>query len=207
VANLAVFASGNGTNFEALAGALAPTRHALVCLVVDRKDAFALRRAEKLGVPSYVVSYKGKRREDAEEEMLAILASRGADYIALAGFMRLLSPRLIDAYPSRIVNIHPALLPKYPGTQGIEESYRSGDRELGITIHYVDYGLDSGPPIRQQSFTRSGAETIDEIESRIHELEHHWYPRVMIEILDAHDSGFPCGVHPRRVETEKGDVF
>jgi phosphoribosylglycinamide formyltransferase-1 len=204
VANLAVFASGSGTNFEALAKALAATRHGLVCLIVDKKDAFALRRAERLGIPAYIVSYKGKSREDAEEEMLAILCAHGADYIALAGFMRLLGPRLIDAYPSRIVNIHPALLPKYPGTHGIEESYRSGDRELGITIHYVDYGLDSGPPIRQQSFTRGGAESIEEIESRIHELEHHWYPRVMIDILDAHDSD---GVHPRRMKIEKGDSF
>jgi phosphoribosylglycinamide formyltransferase-1 len=207
VANLAVFASGSGTNFEALAKALAATRHKLVCLIVDKKDAFALRRAERLGIPAYIVSYKGKSREEAEEEMLAILTARGADYIALAGFMRLLSPRLIDAYPSRIINIHPALLPKYPGAHAIEESYRSGDRELGITIHYVDYGLDSGPPIRRQSFTRGGAESIDEIESRIHELEHHWYPRVMIDILDAHGTDFPHGVHPRRVKIEKGDVF
>jgi phosphoribosylglycinamide formyltransferase-1 len=185
VANLAVFASGNGTNFEAIAQALAPTRHSLVCLIVDKKDAFALKRAEKLGVPSHIVSYRGKSRDAAETEILEILAARKAGYIALAGFMRLLGPRLIDAYPSRIINIHPTLLPKYPGARGIEESYRSGDRELGITIHYVDYGLDSGPVIRQQSFTRNGAESIGEIESRIHALEHRWYPEVMIDILDA----------------------
>jgi phosphoribosylglycinamide formyltransferase-1 len=206
MANLAVFASGGGTNFEALAKALAPTRHRLVCLIVDREDAFALKRAQKLDIPSYIVSYRGKSRLQAEEEALAILVSHEADYLALAGFMRLLSPRLIDAFPSRIINIHPALLPKYPGTHGIEESYRSGDRKLGISIHYVDYGLDSGPLILQRSFTRSGTESIDEIESRIHELEHHWYPKVMRDILDAYDTRFPFAVQAALREKHKGDL-
>jgi phosphoribosylglycinamide formyltransferase-1 len=185
VANLAVFASGSGTNFEAIAKAVSLTRHRLVCLIADRQDAFALKRAWKLGIPSHIVSYKGKSREAAEDEILSVLAPYKADYIALAGFMRLLTPRFINAYPSRIINIHPSLLPRYPGTRGIEESFRSGDRELGITIHYVDCGLDSGPVILQQSFTRGGAEGIEEIEGRIHELEHDWYPKVMIELLDA----------------------
>jgi phosphoribosylglycinamide formyltransferase-1 len=185
VAKLAVFASGGGTNFQAIAEALRSTPHTLACLIADKKDAYALTRAEKLGVASHIISYAGKSREAAEEEMLAILAPQKIDYIALAGFMRLLTPRLIDAYPSRIINIHPALLPKYPGAHGIRESYDSGDRELGITIHYVDYGLDSGPIILQQSFTRNGTESIEEIESRIHELEHTWYPKVMIGLLDA----------------------
>ncbi|MDR1179800.1 MAG: phosphoribosylglycinamide formyltransferase [Spirochaetales bacterium] len=206
MANLAVFASGNGTNFEAIARAVAATRHRLVCLIADKKDAFALKRAEKLGVPSHIVSYKNRTREDAEGEMLAVLASLKTDYIALAGFMRLLGPRLIDAYPSRIINIHPALLPKYPGTNGIEESYRSGDRELGITIHYVDYGLDSGPVIMQRSFTRGSGEPLGEIERRIHELEHIWYPRVMIDILDTHGGDVPRNVHPRRVKNAMEDA-
>jgi phosphoribosylglycinamide formyltransferase-1 len=185
VAKLAVFASGSGTNFQAIAEAAAPTRHSIACLVTDKKDAYALRRAEKLGIPSHIISYKGKSREQAEEEILAVLAPHKIDYIALAGFMRLLTPRLIDAYPSRIINIHPALLPKYPGTHGIRESYESGDRQLGITIHYVDYGLDSGPVILQQSFTRNGTESIAEIETRIHNLEHIWYPKVMLDLMDA----------------------
>jgi phosphoribosylglycinamide formyltransferase-1 len=98
--------------------------------------------------------------------------------------MRLLTPRLIDAYASRIINIHPSLLPKYPGAHGIADSYASGDRELGITIHRVDYGLDSGPIILQQSFIR-GAESLEEAEAHIHELEHLHYPQVMIRLLDA----------------------
>jgi phosphoribosylglycinamide formyltransferase-1 len=185
VANLAVFASGSGTNFQAIAEALRPTRHRVRCLVSDKKNAFALERAERFGVPSYVVSYAGRGREEAEDEILAILAPYKIHYIALAGFMRLLTPRLLDAYPSRVVNLHPALLPRYPGAHGIAESYASGDRRLGISIHYVDYGLDSGPLILQKSFIRSGTERIEEIEAHIHELEHLWYPEVMIRLLDA----------------------
>jgi phosphoribosylglycinamide formyltransferase-1 len=185
VANLAVFASGSGTNFQAIAEALRPTRHRTCCLVTDKKNAFALRRAEKLGVPFHVASYAGRGREETEEEIIRILAPYKIDRIALAGFTRLLTPRLLDAYPSRIVNIHPALLPRHPGAHGIAESYASGDRHLGISIHYVDYGLDSGPLILQKSFIRTGTESIEEIEARIHELEHIWYPRVVLSLLDA----------------------
>jgi phosphoribosylglycinamide formyltransferase-1 len=185
MANMAVFASGSGSNFEALAENLRPSRHKIACLISDKKNSFALNRAERLGIPAHVVSYTGRSREAAEGDILRILDPYAIDYIALAGFMRLLTPRLIDAYPSRIINIHPALLPKYPGSHGIEDSYRSGDRELGITIHYVDYGLDSGPIILQESFTRSGEESIEEIGRRIHELEHKNYPKVMADLLDA----------------------
>ena len=185
MARLAVFASGSGTNFQALAEALSPTTHTLACLISDKKNAYALVRAQKLGIASHVVPYAGRKREEAEEEIIAILRPCAVDYIALAGFMRLLSPRLIDEYPARIVNIHPTLLPKYPGTHGIAESYASGDSELGITVHYVDYGLDSGPVILQKSFIRTGAESIEKIEARIHELEHIWYPRVITELMDA----------------------
>ena len=185
MAKLAVFASGSGTNFQALAEALAPTPHPLACLIADKKDAFALTRAEKLGIPSHVVSYAGQKRAEAEKQIITILQSYTIDLIALAGFMRLLTPLLIDAYPSRILNIHPALLPKYPGAHGIAESFASGDKKLGITIHYVDYGLDSGPIILQKSFIRTGAESIEEIETRIHELEHIWYPFVVTDLLNA----------------------
>ena len=184
MAQLAVLASGNGSNFEAIAERLASGSHRISCLICDRKDAFAFKRAERYGIPSYYVSYKGRERAEAEREICSILDASGTDLIALAGFMRLLSPGLIDRYEGRIINIHPSLLPKYPGTHGIRDSYESGDTELGITIHRVDYGLDTGPVIVQKSFSRSGDESLEEIESRIHELEHQSYPAVLLEILD-----------------------
>lgn len=184
MANLAVLASGNGSNFEALAVNFENSRHKIVCLVTDKENAFALSRARRLGIPGHYVSYSHRERREAENEILAILRSYKTDFIALAGFMRLLSPTMIDAFPSRIVNIHPSLLPKYPGTHGIRESFASPDRKLGITVHYVDYGLDSGPIILQESFLRNGKESIEEIESKIHALEHIHYPKTVMRLMD-----------------------
>ena len=189
MARLAVFASGNGSNFEALAKGLESSPHRIVGLFTDRKEAFAVERAKRLGIPVRYIAYKGRTKEETEAEVLAELKELGADLIALAGFMRLLSPVLVDAFPKKIVNIHPSLLPKYPGKHGIEESFNSGDKELGITIHYVDYGLDSGPILLQQFFLRSGSESLEEIEAKIHALEHRFYPSVLRTLLDAVDKG------------------
>ena len=185
MARVAVFASGNGSNFEALVRGLAGTRHGIVLLVTDNDDCYARNRAMRLGIPARGVRYGGKPREETEREILAALAESAVDFIALAGFMRLLSPVIVDAFPSRIVNIHPSLLPKYPGKHGIRESYDSGDSELGITIHYVDYGLDSGPIILQESFRRTGKESFEEIEDKIHALEHEFYPITLVRVLDS----------------------
>ncbi len=187
MANLAVFASGNGSNFQAIAETVGRTSHSVRCLICDRAGAFALERARALGIPAHVVSYSRRPRTESEEEILHIIEPYAIDLIALAGFMRLLTPRLIDRYPGRIINIHPALLPKYPGTRAIAESYDSQDTDLGITIHRVDYGMDTGPIIVQQSFRRVGGETMEEIEQRIHNLEHATYPRIVTELLDSID--------------------
>ena len=109
--------------------------------------------------------------------------------IVLAGFMKLLSPEMTKKYDGKIINIHPALLPKYPGTHGIEESFASSDTELGVTVHYVDSGMDTGKVIRQKSFVRSGSESLEEIETRIHDCEHEIYPQVVIELLDRAEEG------------------
>jgi phosphoribosylglycinamide formyltransferase 1 len=191
VAKWAVLASGNGSNFEALSKALANRRPS--CLICDRSGAFVFERAKRLRIPSHLVSYAKRDRAEAESEIIAILNKCGVDLVVLAGFMKILSPLFVNAFPSRIVNIHPALLPLHPGAHGLEESLQSGDRELGITIHYVDYGTDSGPVIMQKSFTRTGKESLEEIESRIHALEHLYYPEVIGNILDALDRN-PKGV-------------
>ena len=188
MARLAVFASGAGSNFEAIARAIYETpRHQLCCLACDRSDAGVLGRADSMSIPKILLSYQGRNREEVEEGLINQLDDLGIDIIALAGYMRLLSPRFVDAFAGRIVNIHPALLPKYPGTHGIEESFNSDDKELGITIHVVDYGMDTGPILLQKPFVRSGRESYSDIESRIHDLEHKYYPQVVIGLLDAHD--------------------
>ncbi|MDC7124061.1 MAG: phosphoribosylglycinamide formyltransferase [Spirochaetales bacterium] len=183
MANLAVFASGSGTNFEAITKAVLKTEHKVCCLICDKKDAAVFERAKKLRIPSFHVSYKSRTKAETEEEMIKILTEKETDLIALAGFMRLLTPKLVDCFKDRIINIHPSLLPKYPGTNGIKDSWESGDTELGITIHRIDYGLDTGPVIMQKSFSRYTDSSLEEVENRIHTLEHQFYPQVLLDIL------------------------
>ena len=189
MARLAVFASGRGSNFVAIAKSLASTRHVVEFLLCDVADAPVLERARELEIPLFAVSYSGEKREAVEKKIVRHLERRKVDIVALAGFMRLLSPWFLDAFKGPVINVHPSLLPKYPGIHGIEESFRSGDSDLGITIMRVDTGVDTGPAVLQKSFTRDPSETIEQVEARIHALEHEWYPRVLREMLDRIDAG------------------
>jgi phosphoribosylglycinamide formyltransferase 1 len=186
VANLAVLASGRGSNFTAVAGRLRQAgRHTLAVLITDSPGAPVLERARELGIPAFLVPYAGRSRPEAEAEMLGIIAEKGADVVALAGFMRLLTPRFLGGFPGDIVNLHPSLLPRHPGAHGIEESWRSADHELGITVMRVDEGCDTGPVIAQWGFRRDGNESLEEVEERIHALEHALFPAVLLDLLDA----------------------
>jgi phosphoribosylglycinamide formyltransferase 1 len=188
MAKLAVFASGWGSNFQVIAGAIENTPHEVVCLICDQKNAPVLRLADSFNIPSFHVPYKGRSRKAAELEIIPYLKTFGTELIALAGYMKILTKTIIDAFGGRIINIHPSLLPRFPGVQGIERSYNSGDKKLGITIHQVDYGLDSGPVLLQKSFSRQGNESLEDIEMKIHALEHESYSKVIIQQLDARDA-------------------
>jgi phosphoribosylglycinamide formyltransferase-1 len=185
MANLAVFTSGNGSNFQAIAERLIKTGHNVSCMICDRRNAFSFDRAKNLGIKSYYVSYFNKSKQKAENEIIAILENEKIDLTALAGFMRILSPGFVDKFRGKIVNIHPALLPKYPGAHGIAESFASEDRELGITVHFVDSGIDTGDIIVQKSIVRDFSESIEEIEKKIHKLEYSVYPEVIEKLLDS----------------------
>ncbi len=185
MANLAVFASGTGTNFGAIADRIANSVHRVVCLLGDVPDAPVFQRAAERGIPAHWVSYRDRPREDAELELLAHVNRYHTHLIALAGFMRLLTPRFLDAFAGTVINVHPSLLPRYPGVGAIEKSIESGDTELGITIHEVDYGLDTGPVLLQRSFARNGGDSPAVLAERIHHLEHRWYPEVIMDLLDA----------------------
>jgi phosphoribosylglycinamide formyltransferase-1 len=189
MARLAVFASGTGSNFVAIVGALKMARrHAIEFLLCDVEGAPVLDRARELGVAVFPVSYKGQPREAVEKKIVRHLERRRVDLVALAGFMRLLSPYFIDAFKGPVINLHPTLLPRYPGTHGIDESYNSTDTELGISVIRIDAGVDTGPVLLQKSFARGGTETREEIEERIHRLEHEWFPKALIGLLDEIDS-------------------
>jgi phosphoribosylglycinamide formyltransferase-1 len=194
VANVAILASGSGSNFQAIAEALAdpkrnPHGHQAVLLVCDKPGAGCLDRALKLDVPSVTVPYaKGgtaEVRQVAEAVMTTALEAYGADLVVLAGFMRILTPLFVDRWKGRLINIHPALLPRHPGAHGIADSFASDDAELGITVHYVDAGVDTGLVIAQKSFSRNEISNLPEAETRIHELEHQLYPEVVLHLLNA----------------------
>jgi phosphoribosylglycinamide formyltransferase 1 len=195
VSRLAVLASGNGSNFEALAEALRARPaaegpgHDCAILVYDRKAAFAAERAKKLGIEARYVAYFGRDASEAEAEIASALEEAGAELVALAGFMRILSGTFVTAWKGRLVNVHPSLLPKWPGAHAIERAFGAGEREFGVTVHYVDEGMDTGPVIGQESFAALPGDSLETIEARVHEIEHRMYPRVVLERLDACAAG------------------
>lgn len=182
----AVFASGRGSNFIAIDQYLQTVcpRHKIGWLISDKADSGAVKYAQERGIAVHVASYKNKTRNEAESEICTFFGHKRPSLLILAGYMRLLGNTLIDTFPSRIINIHPSLLPRYPGLHGIHESYESADQELGITIHYVDAGMDTGPIIIQESFRRTGDEPLEAIEEQIHALEHRTYPVTVAALLD-----------------------
>jgi len=196
VSRLAVLASGNGSNFEAIVAALeaesaagGPGRHECVLLVHDRKAAYAAERAERLGVPSRYVRYYGRESSEAEAELSAELGEAGVEVVALAGFMRLLSPHFVAAWRGVLLNVHPSLLPEWPGAHAIQRAYEAGERRFGATVHYVDEGMDTGPIIVQEGFSAEPGESLDSVESKIHGIEHRIYPRAVLDVLDGRATG------------------
>ncbi len=186
MADCLVLASGSGSNFEAIALRLANSPHRLLSLICDRPEAFAIVRAERLLVPVLRISY-GRRREEAESRLERALVSLAPDLIVLAGFMRILPAAIIDRFPGRIVNIHPSLLPAYPGLSAIERSYADAGAPMGISVHIVDHGVDTGPLLAQFEADRTDGPSLPEMEERIHTLEHRHYPHIVEEQLDIID--------------------
>jgi len=180
--SVAILASGSGSNFQAICETLSGGPHIVVGLLCDQPEAHALRRAEGLDLPSALVPTGGSRQV-AEHRMELILREWKPDIIALAGFMRVLSPAFLEAFPRMVVNIHPSLLPNYPGLGAIRRSYEAGDAVVGMTVHFVDDGVDTGEIIRQETLARKEGETLAELEIRIHALEHQTYPDIIRSLL------------------------
>ena len=184
--NIAIFVSGGGTNCENLIKYFADSERVNCALVVsNRFDAYALVRAERLGVPTAVTP---KTELNNPDVMLPLLQQYGIDFIVLAGFLPLVPSFLIDAYPRRIVNIHPALLPKYGGKgmwgRHVHEAVKAaGETETGMTVHWVTPVCDSGEIIAQYKVSLSPDDTVDDIAEKEHHLEMKYYPKIIEEIL------------------------
>ncbi|WP_249596681.1 phosphoribosylglycinamide formyltransferase [Peribacillus frigoritolerans] len=182
---LAVFASGNGSNFQSIAEAIKSGElEAEICLVVcDREDAYVLERAKLENIDSFSFSAKNySNKTEYELEILEKLRQYEIEFIILAGYMRLIGPTLLQKYSQRIVNIHPSLLPSFPGKDAIGQAFDAGVKETGVTVHYVDDGMDTGPVIAQKAVPILEGDTKDILQKRIQEMEHDLYPSVLQEL-------------------------
>jgi phosphoribosylglycinamide formyltransferase-1 len=173
---IGVLVSGEGTNLQALIDAGLP----IGAVASNREDARALARADAAGIPNRVFALdRFADRETRDRDMADWLELRGVDFVVLAGYMHLLTTPFLDRFPERIVNVHPSLLPSFPGLDAVAEALAAGVETTGVTVHYVDEGVDSGPVIRQESVAVEPRETLLD---RIHAVEHRLLPEVVKEL-------------------------
>jgi phosphoribosylglycinamide formyltransferase-1 len=179
---LAILLSGRGSNFEAIADAAesgAIPNAEVVAVISDVADAPGLNRAVERGVPAFPIPRAGEGRREHEEKIRAILESARPDL----GYMRLLSPEFIARFRGRILNIHPALLPKFPGLDGQRRALEAGEAESGCTVHFVDEGTDTGPVILQRRVPVLAGDTVESLSARILAEEHRAYPEAIATVL------------------------
>lgn len=181
--NIAVFASGSGTNFENIVKHMqAGTIKSATCkvLIVDKANAYAIERAKALNIPYVYVdpkAYGGKA--GYETKIKEILDSYEVELIVLAGYMRYIGEVLLTNYPNKIINIHPAYLPNFPGAHGIKDAYDAKVEWTGVTVHYVDEGVDTGEIIQQEKLMIDPTWDLETLETHVHALEYDLFPRVI----------------------------
>ncbi len=182
--SIAVLGSGKGSNFQAIADAIraGALNARVVAVFSDVPDAFILERARRLGIPAEFIDpapFKTKLDGAAERALIERLRACGAELIALAGFMRMIKTRLLEAYASRIINIHPSLLPAFPGLESWKQALDYGVKITGCTVHFVDAGMDTGRIILQKAVPVLADDTPASLHARIQEQEHAAYPEAI----------------------------
>ena len=183
---MGVLVSGRGSNLQALIEAAREGRlGGEVALVVSNVAAVpALDKARAAGVPAVVCDHRGKPREEHDRAVLGVLREHGVDLVCLAGYMRLLSTLFLSALPRRVVNIHPSLLPAFPGLDAQRQAWEHGVKVSGATVHLVEEALDAGPIVMQEAVEVRPSDTSDMLAARILEAEHRIYPRAVRLLLD-----------------------
>ncbi len=185
---IGVLASGGGTNFQALIdaatrGELDPTRAPLVVLGTNVPGCGAVARAQAAGIATFVLDHKAHAsRAEFDAALVAALRAHGVELVVLAGFMRLLTPTFLDAFPGRVVNVHPALLPAFPGINGQKQAFDYGVKVSGCTVHFVDAGTDTGPVIAQAVVPVRDDDDEHSLQQRILKEEHRLLP-LMVRAL------------------------
>lgn len=183
---IAIFASGSGSNFEAIARACSQNRiNAEVALCVcDHPGAYVTERARRMNIPVLELHPKSfPSKQEYEKTILAQLETHGVEFICLAGYMRIIGETLLDVYEGRIVNIHPSLLPAFPGVDAIGQALNYGVKVFGVTVHFVDSTLDGGKIISQAAIPYDGSDR-EEIEAMVHAREHALYVSTLQHLLN-----------------------
>lgn len=184
---IAVFASGTGSNFQAINEAIekGDINAELCILISDRPNSLSIEKAKRFSVPFLALSPKKySSKEEYESVILDELKKLDIDIIVLAGYMRLIGTTLLKEYKKRIINIHPSLLPSFKGIDAVGQAMKAGVQITGVTVHYVDEGMDTGEIISQQALDISSLKSRDEIESEIHKIEHKLYPKTINKVLE-----------------------
>ncbi|MBP5628117.1 phosphoribosylglycinamide formyltransferase [bacterium] len=182
---LGVLGSGHGTNFEEIAQCIMDGRikgAEIAVVISDVEDAPILRKAARMGLQAVYLpadDYKTKLEGPQEDEYIRVLKANKVDYVILAGFMRMIKANFLKAFRMKVVNIHPALLPAFPGLESWKQALDYGAKLAGCTIHFVDAGMDSGPIIAQAAVHVMSDDTPETLHARIQEQEHVWFPKVI----------------------------
>ncbi len=180
--NIGVLLSGSGTNLQAIIDSIKAGRlDAKISLVVSsRPDAYGIKRAEDANIPTLVMNrdlYKDPQA--ADKQIVEALKGAGVEYVVMAGYMRKVTPVILDAYPNRVINLHPALLPSFKGAHAIQDAFVAGVKVTGVTVHFANEEYDKGPIIAQRAVSVLEGDTLETLEARIHETEHEIYPEVL----------------------------
>lgn len=197
---IGVLISGSGSNLQSIIDKLhqGPAEIEIALVVSDNPRAYGLKRAEQAGIPTVVIPLGDYNdREDHDLAMAAELDNRGVDLVVLAGYMLIVTSAFLDHFPYRVINLHPSLLPAFPGASGIEDAFDYGTGITGVTVHFVDEGCDTGPIILQEVVEIQYNDTVDSLRERIHAVEHQLLPRA-IELISTGMISFD-DKNPRRV--------
>jgi phosphoribosylglycinamide formyltransferase 1 len=201
---IAVLVSGTGTNLQALIDSVHGDQIEIACVAASRPDAAALERAERAGIETGVFASDTLTGREARDAALADwLEERGVQLVVLAGWMELLGQAFIRRFAGRIINVHPSLLPAFTGLRAIEQAVEHGVKVTGVTVHFVDEGVDTGAIVLQEALELSYPDAIADIEKRVHGVEHRLLPRAVRLIAEGRVRLDPA--NPRLVLTDDGD--
>ena len=178
---IGVLLSGNGTNLQAIIDAAAAGLPVdIVAAVSSRPDAYGIERAQAAGIPVTVLNRDVYADPEAADALIArTLHAAGAEYVVMAGYMRKLTPVMLDAFPDRVLNLHPALLPSFKGAHAIADAYAAGVKVTGVTVHLANEDYDKGPIVAQEPVRVEEGWSLDDLEAASHEVEHRLYPEVL----------------------------